>query len=144
MSRKPEATFRAGCFRYLPNDVYHEPIGSGYVAGTPDTYVEGPNSCMFVEWKNHQTLPKLIDLTSKTQRSKLSPMQQKWLRRAHGNGQKVAVIMGHPDGGLILPGLEWEKPLTKEEVLQRTVSRKEVAQWIANQVTESDNGKESI
>lgn len=139
MSRKPEAQFRAGCFRYLPSGIYHEPIGSGYVAGTPDTYVEGPNGCLFIEWKNHQTLPKVIDLTSKSQKAKLSPMQQKWLRRAHGNGQKVAVIMGHPGGGVIYPGLSWEEPLTKEQVLEKTMTRKEIAEWLTQQLTESND-----
>lgn len=135
MSRKPEAQFRAGCLKYLPDATYSEPIGSGYVGGTPDTYFEGKLGCLFVEWKNHQRLPKLIDLTSKTQAAKLSPLQQKWLRRAHGNGIKVAVILGHSGGGIIFPGLSWEKPMKLEEALEHTIPRKDVAKWIHNQVS---------
>ena len=136
MANKPEATYRNSVHKHLDKSrVYYASIGSSYVAGVPDMYYEGSNGALWIEWKNFQKLPRLIQLTNPSSRSKLSPLQQQWLRRGNNNGQHTAVICGSPLGGVIYDGLEWEVALNQAQFILRSMDRKEVAQWITKQVS---------
>ena len=133
MASKPEASFIRSVHKYLPKDkLYTEGMANPYRGGTPDRYYEGNRSELWVEYKYYPILPLIMDLTNQKAKVKLSGLQMKWLRRAHGNGRRVAVIVGCPDGGIVIPGLTWERTYTREEAQALIWSRKEVMRWIAD------------
>lgn len=135
MARKPEATYRNSVHKHInKKHVYFASMGGAYVAGVPDVYYEGNAGCIWVEWKNFQNLPNLISLSNKSSASKLSALQQSWLRRAAMNGVKTAVICGSPDGGIIFNGISWDGPMTREDFTISALSRAEIAAWITTQV----------
>ena len=57
-----------------------------------------------------------------------------WLRRAYKNGVNVAVIIGWEKGGVVFHGVDWLEALSKEAFIERSMSKKEIAQWIQSQV----------
>lgn len=134
MARKPEAVFVSSVNKHVPKHVYHEGISQTFRGGTPDRYYEGNKDVMWVEYKFTQDIKRELVLTDPKKKPALSPLQQRWLKRAHGNGRKVAVIVGCPQGGVILPGDAWLDPISKTDFESRLVSRNEVAQWIEEQV----------
>jgi len=134
MANKPEATYRNSVQKYLDrNNIYFASMGGAYVAGVPDVYYEGNAGCLWVEWKNFQRLQKTSNLTSNSSPSKLSVLQQLWLRRATKNSVNTAVICGSPNGGVILPTPTWEEVIPQDAF---TLSRQEIAAWITKQVYE--------
>jgi len=135
LSRKPEATYKNSIHKYInKSNVYFASMGGGYVAGIPDVYYEGNAGCLWVEWKNFQVLPREICLLNQSGAAKLSPLQQQWLRRANKNNINTAVICGSPEGGCVFPKNLWEGLLSRESFINTTLNRKEIAEWITNQV----------
>lgn len=138
MARKPEAVFRSGVNKKLPPAVYHCGIGGSYVGGIPDEYYEGPAGILFAEYKRLPPRhPPVIDLCDPSAKTKLSALQQEWLRRAHGNGVKVAVICGSGDGktGVVFEGTAWEEPIDREAFAVQAIDKASLAQWITEEVT---------
>lgn len=127
-----EAQYVRAVNKYLPAEVYSEGMHNAYRGGTPDRYYEGSTGCLWVEYKFFEKLPPTIDILRSTAKTKpmLSALQQQWLVRAHGNKQTVAVIVGSPKGGLILPGLSWQKPIPRETFQQLARPKKDIAHWI--------------
>ena len=131
-----EAGYVRSVNKHLPREVYTESNANPYRGGTPDRYYEGDKDDLRVEFKFYETLPPVIDLlrcTAKT-KPKLSKLQQDWLIRAHRNNRKVAVIVGCPEGGLILPGISWAKPFKRETFRLGVQPKKEIAEWITRAV----------
>lgn len=108
MSKNREGRFYEGVERKLPADVYREGMANPYRRGTPDRYYEGPGGALWVEYKYIDPLPSTL--------KSLSAHQQRWLRRAYEHGVRVAVIVGTKNGGLWLPGLQWQEPLEHKEL----------------------------
>ena len=127
---KPETGLINRVNRYLPKRVYHEKMNNPYRGGTPDLYYEGPNACLWVEFKWYDPVPPRIELID----NKLSRLQQAWLQRCHDNGRPCAVVVGAPAGCVIYPGTSWQDTLDRDTFLQRCVSPQDVANWINNQV----------
>ena len=126
-----EASYIRAVHKHLSPEIYSEGIANPYRGGTPDRYFEGSHGCLWVEYK-FEKLPPTIDLLHQTEKTKpiLSKLQQKWLECAHGNKQSVAVIVGSPEGGLILPGLSWRKPVPRKSFRELMRPKKEIAHWI--------------
>lgn len=119
---KPERRYRESIHRLLPDTIYAQGMGGTMTGGTPDAYYEGGNGILWVEWKWTSALsPRLIP--------ELTPLQQRWLTRAHSNGVRVAVICGSPILGYVFPGLTWKVRRTKDAVISGT--KKEVAEWLS-------------
>lgn len=126
MPQQPEKRFESSVNKHVGSAVHHEAMGTGFSAGTPDRWYDGPARDLWVEYKFYPTIPSNLDLTKK-----LTPLQQRWLNRASGNGRNVAVICGFPGGkGIILPDLSWHQTQTKNWLLSNFISVKEVAYWI--------------
>ncbi|MGH9890681.1 MAG: hypothetical protein ACREA0_01595, partial [bacterium] len=93
-----------------------------------------------VEYKYLAKLPPLIDLLRHTDKTKpmLSKLQQDWLRRAYGNKQPVAVIVGCAEtvggrrGGVIFPGTSWDKPISRGDFRKLMRPPREIAAWITS------------
>jgi hypothetical protein len=74
--------------------------------GTPDYYYEGPTGALWIEYKAVPgNFPKTIDIINKE--PKLTPLQRRWVDRAHKNGIEVAVILGGDQGGIIFTAGSW-------------------------------------
>lgn len=135
-SRKPETVFYTSVNKHLPQGVYQMKISNPYLGGPPDHYYEANPGMMWVEWKFLRPMPKTV-----FPRKQLSALQYDWLTRAHTNGRNVAVIVGSDHGGVVFRFPELTTPITREEFLQRAMSRQEIAAWIATQVTATQKSR---
>ena len=123
MSRTNESKARERVHRLLPpKSVLHRQSMSGTLEdGTPDFYYEGPMKALWVEWKYTR---------AKAPRSppKVTDLQASWLRRAHNNAVKVAVIEGLGNGTYrIFPEMNWD---LESDYSPKPCSAKDVAAWI--------------
>ena len=136
MARKPEDVFRESVHRYKPKRVFQQKESNAFRGGIPDDYYEsnGKPGTLRVEYKFTHKIPKELSLTNTT-KPNLSGLQMEWLSRAYHNGQQVAVIVGTRAGGLILTDLQWLQPISREYFESNLKSRKEIMEWIEEQVT---------
>ena len=126
MSRQPEKAFESNVNRHITLPVHHEAMGTGYSAGTPDRWYDGPARDLWVEFKFFKTIPLKVDMTKL-----LTPLQQRWLSRAFANGRNVAVCCGCSGAkGIIVFGDEWLTPITRDDYIKRMRSSKDLAAWI--------------
>ena len=130
MSRKPENTFRAGVHKYLPPELHHEKMNNPYSAGTPDDWFSGNRADLWIEYKYLKTVPvraviKPFEL--------LSALQLRWLNERYKEGRNVCVVIGCPNGGIILRDEEWQWEYTSQMFSDRLLPRKEIAGWISQQ-----------
>jgi hypothetical protein len=130
VSRGPENQFIASVHKYLdPAKVYAMKNHNEYNGGIADCWYSGVPHDLWVEWK-YIELPKrpdtIISLVS-GKNPALSPLQQDWLQSRYNEGRNVMVGIGSKDGGVILQGLEWEKPMLPDEFRDRMASRKDLA-----------------
>ena len=123
MSTKPETLLIARVHRHLDKAVYREKMANPYRGGTPDSYYEGNKTVLWVEWKHYPSQPRVFDVTKQ---EKLTKLQQRWLKRAHGNGVCTAVMAGTPAGIIICEGLTWTVP-HKPSIFY---TAEETAKWI--------------
>jgi hypothetical protein len=127
MSSKPEANFVRSVNKLLPVGIYHEGMSNPYRGGTPDRWYDGPKNDLWVEFKWFASLPPRII-------PNLSPLQKAWLERAHRNGRNVAVILGSPDGCYIYTNMAWLQVIPRETYKALSITKRNVAEWITNQV----------
>jgi hypothetical protein len=104
--------------------VYALKLNVAYAKGIPDCYYSGSRSDLWNEHKKFDTLPPLVDLMNTDITSSL---QQMWLAGRHAEGRNVGMIVFSPEGHLFLPGLEWMKPITREEFRSRMKNKKDLA-----------------
>jgi len=128
MASKPENTFIAGVHKHmLQSGLYHLKINMPLVGGIPDCWYSGKRADLWVEYKYVPALP--IREHTKVHVN-LSELQTLWLGRRYYEGRNVAVVLGHSKGGVLLEKLEWGKSFTTTEILERTMTRKELAEYI--------------
>lgn len=121
-SAGPETKFINSIHRLLPK-VHKEKMHNMYRGGTADVWYSGKSGDVWIEYKYIRTVPGSV-------LPNLSSLQQAWLNSRHEEGRRVFVVVGHPSGGVILSDREWMKPIPKEEFLERTKSKKEIAEAI--------------
>lgn len=131
MSTKPETTFSNSVNKHLSEAVYHMKNNNPYLGGVPDVWYSGKAADLWVEYK-FVVLPKRMDTVIKIDLSKL---QQEWLKGRHAEGRNVAVIVGHKDGGVFFPGVDWDSVYRAQDFMALHKSRKELAQLIEGFVT---------
>lgn len=119
-----ESTFTRKVNNCLPGDVYKWKISDRFTAGIPDSYYSGDKADLWVEYKWVKKLPKLV-------KPKLSQLQRLWLNARLSEGRNVAVIVGSPQGCVLLLEGAWNDSKDPETVL----TAKQIAQWITNEVT---------
>jgi hypothetical protein len=89
-----EAAFMRHVHSKLDPAVYVEKTSNPYRAGMPDMYIEGPKNILWVEYKWLPTLWTADRTCDAICRTKSWVAQLRWLRRAHHNGVKAAVVIG--------------------------------------------------
>lgn len=135
---KPENSFRMGVHRYLPPELHHEKMNNPYSSGTADDWYSGNKADLWVEYKFLPKTPQraIVWLTDPSvKKPPLSVLQQRWLRERYEEGRTVAVVIGCPDGGIILRDQEWTWEYTPKMFRDRLVPRKAIAQWIVQTTT---------
>lgn len=131
MAVKPETTFSKGVLAHIPRDVYHMKNNNPYLGGVPDLWFSGNFADLWVEVKY---LPRVPRRDSVVPTELLSRLQAQWLERRHREGRQVAVIIGCPDGGVVLPGITWQDEISAMSFVARIQSRPALAQWIIERV----------
>ena len=131
MAVKPETTFSKGVLAHIPRDVYHMKNNNPYLSGVPDLWFSGNSADLWVEMKY---LPRVPRRDSVVPTELLSKLQAQWLERRHREGRQVAVIIGCPDGGVVLPGITWQDEISAASFVARIQSRPALAQWIIERV----------
>lgn len=111
--------------------IYIWKINDAYQGGVADAYYSGASD-MWIEYKFLKSLPKRVGTKIDPG---LSPLQRKWLRDRHAEGRKVSVIVGSPEGSLILPGIDWDKEISKADFISYAVDKAAVVAYIERQVS---------
>ena len=132
MASKPESTFTRSILKHLPATVYHMKNHNPYVGGIPDLWVSGNRGDAWIEMK---FLPRVPQRAIVRPFTLLSELQLKWLKGRYEEGRTVAVVVGCPDGGIILRDQEWEWEYDPQMFRDRLVPRKAIAQWITQITT---------
>lgn len=128
MSSKPENTFIAAVHRKLDKSVYREKMANPYRGGTPDVWYSGAKRDLWIEYK---FIPKLaVRVPNKID---LSELQRQWIENRTCEGRNIAVVVGSPEGCIIL---RWPVPreIETSEFRERAVPKERVAYWIEEQV----------
>lgn len=131
MSTKPETTFILSVNRLLKG-VYYEKTNNPFRSGIADSWYSGELGDLWVEYKYEPSLPK-----SKEYIPNVSPRQDKWLCGRFDEGRNVAVILGVPEGGIVMRSKTWMVPHTRPWLLDQVLSRPDLAKWIFSQVGKS-------
>jgi hypothetical protein len=118
MPLKPEHRYRNRIKKKLPTSIDVWSIHDSFTGGVPDVWYSGCDGDLWIEYKYFPRIPrKPIDLTSGKQ-PKLSRLQQHWLNRKLTHGRSVCVVVGFPDGGVILIDGEWMEPFDPNELMK--------------------------
>ncbi len=126
MSSKPESVFITSVHKHLPSTTYSMKNNNPFTGGVADVWYSGAAGDMWIEYKWLPKQPKAAFVPN------LSALQIRWLRERYNEGRNVAVIVGCPDGAVILKNLEWER----ENTFGPIFTRKEIALWISEETTQ--------
>lgn len=120
-----ESTYTQGINKAVRlQGVYAWKISDKFARGVPDAYYSDQTD-LWIEFKYVQKFPVRAPVTPK-----LTEDQKDWLTEQAHRGRTVAVIVGSPTGAIIYPGITWQTPVPAAS----PASKKEVAEWIINQV----------
>lgn len=139
MGSKPETTFIASIHKHLPKKPlgpYHMKNSNDYNGGIADVWYSGTKGDMWVEYKFLPRTPQrgIVHLCKPNVKAPdLSVLQQNWLRERHEEGRTVYVVVGCPDGGVIMNRWQWEEPWTAEFFTNCLLTRKDLSNWIMGQ-----------
>ena len=121
-----EHSYIRAVHRQLPDAIHVWKINVRFRNGVPDCWYSGGGADLWVEYKWLATVPK------KVFKPTLSELQKKWLRDRYAEGRRVAVIVGSPQGGVILAApLEWENQVGVTTWMKHA----DVADWIKHLVS---------
>jgi len=130
MAAKPETTFIAAVNNHIPKSVYRMKNNNQYTGGIADVWYSGRDNDLWVEYKYLPRVPTRVDIDVM---KLLSPLQQAWLRDRRMEGRNVAVILGCPEGGVVLTDRQWELELTIQNFRTLLRSKQELGEWIFQQ-----------
>ncbi len=119
--------------KYLVPRVYAWKIATSYVKGIPDWWGSGAYQDLWIENKRiagDKEPPAMLDLTD--EKNYLSGHQQRWLERRHKEGRRVGVVVFSPIGHIYVPGLDWQKPISKLDFHERAMPYKDLAEVLIN------------
>lgn len=118
--------------KYLVPRVYAWKINANYVAGIPDAWCSGSFQDLWIEnkrIKGDKAPPAILDLTHKDY---LSPLQQLWLERRYKEGRHVGVVVFSTVGHIYVPGIDFQKPISKLDFHERAMPYKDLATKLIN------------
>jgi hypothetical protein len=104
-------------------------MNNPYRSGTADTWYSGDRGDMWVEYKYIPKIPKTARIVPD-----LSERQKYWLVNRLAEGRNIIVVVGSPDGAVVIPPERWETGVTPAEYLMHLQSRQGLATWIRSQI----------
>ncbi len=116
-----EHSFIRSIHTSMSRDVFVWKISDKYQGGVPDTFYSGPSGYMFIEYKYESKLPKKPTTKIKIA---LTELQRSWLSRAQSHNHLAYIALGSPAGVYITDDIT-EKEITKERLLEESVTKKE-------------------
>lgn len=128
---QPENRFIQSVNRKLPlkTEIHYEKMNNPYRRGTADSWYSGNKADMWIEWKYLPKLPKTID-----PQKLLHPLQTAWLNGRYKEGRNVCVVIGCPDGGVVLRDKEWCEVIERNNFVAKLKSVAEIAAYIEGEV----------
>ena len=129
MATKPENQYISAVHKGLPSKevLYREKMHNPFSSGTADWWYSGDLADLWVEYKFLAALPKR-DNTSIL--AELSPLQKDWLEGRHREGRNVAVVIGSPEGAVVLRFPDWLKPTPRFIFIRDALTKRQIAEWI--------------
>lgn len=134
-ARKPESTFSSSINKRLPIGLHYEKMNNPYRGGTADFWYSGNKADLWVEYKWIPKVPKKEYSLISGINPSLSKLQQQWLSNRYNEGRHVVVILGTPDGAIILDSLTWMNTID----FSKLIDRESVAKWIVRETTNEIN-----
>ena len=107
-------------------------MNNPYSSGTADVWYSGKKADLWVEYKY---LPRTPQRAQVSPYKLLSSLQLEWLEGRYAEGRNVFVIIGCPDGGVVLCAPELRQDIPAETFRERLQSRVQLAEWILTQVS---------
>lgn len=124
-----ESSFIQAIHRRLPEDIHRWKINARFANGVPDAWYSGNRGDLWVEYKYLSEPPK------RPFTPRVSPLQLRWLDQRYKEGRNVALIVGFPEGGVIVQGPALHEKVSPKENYYNTDG---IAKWIAMQVSDSN------
>ncbi|WP_017430828.1 hypothetical protein [Vreelandella jeotgali] len=132
-----EHGFISAVHRQLPSAIYRWKINDNYEGGVADAYYSAKGGDLWIEYKYVPALPRRANTPVRTT---LSTRQRHWLTRRHDEGRNVAVVIGSPDGSVILNSPDqWQQPLTRDEFLRQALPRTGLIAFITRAIIPDDS-----
>jgi hypothetical protein len=131
MAAKPETNFTTRIHKRLPLSIYKMKNNNQYTGGIPDVWYSGKSGDLWVEYKY---LPKTPVRAVTDPKKLLSALQLQWLNARKEEGRNVAVIIGCPDGGVLLSNGVWNEEIPASNFTALIVSVNDLAAFIEGQV----------
>jgi hypothetical protein len=125
MMQKKENQFRGSIHKHMVKEKPHqEKTNNPYRGGIADDWYSGTVRDCWVEykWKDR--------LTSIQADRFLSPLQYRWLTERHKEGRLVFVIVGFPQGGIVIYPKEFSERIPVVHVQKRIQKRKQLAEYL--------------
>lgn len=123
-----EHSFIRSIHNKLPCDVYVWKINDNFQGGVADAYYSRIlGGDMWIEYKYLKALPKRQDTIVQFG---LSELQKEWLNGRILDGRTVSVIVGSPNGALILTEGAWNNPITACDFKRNAVETSAVVAYI--------------
>ncbi len=148
MAIKPENSFiskvndqlpikkRSGSSRarlLYPEWIHYEKMNNPYRSGTADAWY----SALSDLWVEFKYLPSQPVRTIVQPLNLLTELQAQWLNDRWVEGRNVCVIIGCPDGGIVLKDRHWNEVVSVDLFHSLFLSVVDLASWIRLQVTSS-------
>ena len=128
-----EHGFIRSVHRQLPDEIYKWKINDNFQGGVADTYYSGKGGDLWIEYKYLKVLPKRPSTVIKTS---LSAQQGMWLTERHNEGRTVALVIGSPDGIVLLTSPdEWNTPLTCADFIRTAIDKQRLVSYIVETTT---------
>lgn len=129
MALKPESKFIQKINKLVTG--YKVKLNVQFNNGIPDCYYSGDKGEAWIEYK---WVPKLPVRAGTEVHIDLSPGQLLWLHGRCKEGRNIAVIVGSPEGCVVLTDCRWEKPVSAEQFRNLMVSPADASVWINRHV----------
>lgn len=121
-----ESSFIKSIHIKLPRSIYKWKINDSLTNGVADAYYSAKGGDLWVEYKYIPTLPKRESTLIKTC---LTEQQALWLNARSVEGRSVALVIGSPDGCLILD-TAFNRTFTKDEFIRTAKPLQSVIDYI--------------
>lgn len=121
-----ESSFIKSIHTKLPRSIYKWKINDNLTNGVADAYYSAKGGDLWVEYKYIPTLPKRETTPIKTC---LTEQQAIWLDARSKEGRNVALVIGSPDGCLIMESF-FSRTFTKDEFIRNAKPIQSVIDFI--------------